>query len=100
MELAPDEQITFVTEEGLQYDVTRKSWGFYATPSLNGRLARFHLKPVMVKNRTGRFFILLVEAGKEADFNRYVEEEKLEIICWMDTTEALDKIEYGLKGSV
>ena len=37
--LAADEQVTLTTEQGGEYDVTRKSWGFYATPSTNGRLS-------------------------------------------------------------
>ena len=65
MHLAPDEQITFVTEDGNEYDVTRKDWGFYAGPSLNGRLAGFNLRAVLLKNRIGRYFVLLVEKGKE-----------------------------------
>jgi hypothetical protein len=36
--LTPDEQITLVTEKGAEYDVARKDWGFYATPS---RTVRF-----------------------------------------------------------
>src|SRR5258708_1333337 len=74
MHLAADEQITFVTEESKEYDVTRKDWGFYAGPSLNGRLAKFNLRAVLVKNRIGRFFVMLVEHGKEHLFQRYVDE--------------------------
>ena len=37
--LDPDEQISLTTDAGAEYDVTRKDWGFYATPSLNERLA-------------------------------------------------------------
>src|SRR5204863_5563233 len=48
--LEPDEQVTFQTESGGEYDVVRKSWGFYATPSLNGRLERFNLRAVLVKS--------------------------------------------------
>jgi hypothetical protein len=89
MSLQPDEQITFVTEAGGEYDVTRKDWGFYAAPSLNGRLANFNLRAVLVKNRVDRFFVLLVERGKEDAFMRYVEGEPLEIVAWLDSTEAL-----------
>src|SRR2546429_8368353 len=72
MRLEPDEQITFKTEDGKEYDVTRKEWGFYAGPSLNGRLATFNLRAVLVKNRLERFFVLLVARGKEESFKRYV----------------------------
>ena len=44
LELDADEQITLVTESGAEYDVARKDWGFYATPSLNGRLESFGLR--------------------------------------------------------
>ncbi len=98
MRLAPDEQITFKTDDGKEYDVTRKEWGFYAAPSLNGRLADFKLRAVLVKNRIGRFFVLLVECGKEEAFNRYVESEPLSIVAWLDTTENLKRLEAQIGG--
>jgi len=96
MYLTPDEQITFKTDDGKEYDVTRKAWGFYAGPSLNGRLADFSLRAVLVKNRVERYFVLLIERGKEGDFNRYVAEEPLKIIAWLDTTENLRRLEGRL----
>lgn len=97
MRLDADEQVTFVTESGGEYDVTRKAWGFYATPSMNGRLARFDLRPVLVKNRLDRFFLLLVEAGKEGLFQEYVDREPLEIVCWMDSLENLKTLEEKVR---
>lgn len=84
IELAPDEQVTFVTPDGGEYDVTRKAWGFYATPSLNGRLPRFGLRARLVKNPEGRFFIVLVEEGREAEFDRYARDEDLTIVTDWD----------------
>jgi hypothetical protein len=98
MRLAPDEQITFLTEQGAEYDLTRKDWGFYATPSLNGRLASFNLRAVLVKNRVDRFFVMLVERGKEDLFERYVRQEPLNIVCWMDSLEALQALEAAVEG--
>lgn len=97
MRLAPDEQITFVTDDGGEYDLTRKEWGFYATPSLNGRLAGFNLRAVLVKNRVNRFFVMLVERGKEDAFDRYVRQEPLTIITWLDTLEVLQALEGALE---
>jgi len=97
IELEPDEQVTFVTPTGGEYDVARKSWGFYATPSLNGRLRNFGLKAVLVKNRIDRFFIFLVEEGKEDLFLDYVRKEPLEIICWLDNEEHLGELEKRMK---
>ncbi|MGE3316484.1 MAG: hypothetical protein AB7O26_15315, partial [Planctomycetaceae bacterium] len=34
--LEPEEQITLATASGTEHDVVRKSWGYYATGSLNG----------------------------------------------------------------
>jgi hypothetical protein len=97
MRLAADEQVTFFTEDGAEYDLTRKEWGFYATPSLNGRLAGFNLRAVLVKNRVDRFFVLLVERGKEEAFDRYVRSEPLKIVAWLDSLEALQGLEASLE---
>jgi len=97
--LEADEQVTFVTESGREFDVARKDWGFYATPSLNGRLQKFGLRAVLVKHATTkRFYLLLVEAGKEKGFEDYIQTEGSKIVCWMDSEEALEKLEKKLKG--
>lgn len=93
LRLEPNEQVTLVTEAGAQYDVARKNWGFYATPSLNGRLASFGLRGVLVRNPSGRYFVLLVEKGKQAEFDAYVKSERLAIVCWMDSDESLRALE-------
>ncbi|MCX7307270.1 MAG: hypothetical protein NTZ72_04685 [Afipia sp.] len=95
--LDADEQVTFLTEQGGEYDLTRKSWGFYATPSLNGRLANFNLRAVLVKNRVDRFFVMLVERGKEEAFDRYVKAEPLKVVAWLDTLESLKTLEASLE---
>ena len=96
LDLEPNEQVTFVTELGAEYDVARKDWGFYATPSLNGRLPQFGLNPVLVRNKiTGRYFVMLVEKGKHNSFKEYVKEECLEVILWMNDTQELDQFVEG-----
>jgi hypothetical protein len=97
--LDPDEQVTFVTEAGGELDVTRKDWGFYATPSLNARLSGFGLRAVLVRNRINRFFVLLVEDGKDAEFARYLELEDLALVTWLDSDEALRRLEERLAGA-
>lgn len=97
--LAANEQVTLVTESGAEYDVARKEWGFYATPSLNGRLRKFGLRAVLVKHpATKHFYLFLVEAGKEKGFENYIQTEGHQIISWMDSDEALEKLEEKLKG--
>lgn len=84
VELEPDEQVTFTTSDGGEYDVTRKSWGFYATPSTNRRLERYGLRAVIVRNRLDHVFVLLVERGHESDFEDYAASERLEVVTWLD----------------
>jgi SAM-dependent methyltransferase len=81
--LEPDEQVTFVTESGTEYDVVRKSWGYYATPSLNSRLPSFGLKSALVRSGD-RLYLLLVEADKEAEFHAYLERQGMEVASWLD----------------
>ncbi len=93
VELAPNEQITLKTESGSEYDIVRKSWGYYATPSLNGRLKSFGLKTALVKSFSSKFYILLVEIGKEKEFQKYLKMEELTIVCWLDNDEHLENLE-------
>jgi hypothetical protein len=97
--LEADELVTFVTESGAEYDVARKSWGFYATPSLNGRLTQFGWRALLVKNPQGRFYIFLVESGKEADCERYLKVEEHTVVCWLDSDQALETLEGKLRVS-
>lgn len=96
--LDADEQVTFLTEAGAEYDVTRKGWGYYATPSLNGRLSGFGLRAVLARSRiTGRAFLLLVETGKEAEFEAYAAQEEMTILAWLDSDAALDRVQAALE---
>ena len=97
IQLEANEQVTFTLPKGAEYDVTRKEWGFYATPSLNGRLEKFGLRGVLIKNRvTKRFFVLLVEKGKEPAFDEYCRAENLVAVAWLDSTVALESLEKKL----
>jgi SAM-dependent methyltransferase len=82
--LDPDEQVTFVTPSGAEYDVARKSWGFYATGSLDARLPRFNLRAALVVNPAGRHYIFLVERGWEADCQSYMDAEGIRVAAWLD----------------
>jgi hypothetical protein len=96
--LEPDEQVTFTTPAGGEYDIARKDWGFYATPSLNGRLPQFGLRGVLIRNTlTGRYFVFLVERGQEKAFDAYMQQESLEVIAWLDSTESLDALAAKVK---
>jgi len=90
--LSADEQVTFTTEAGGEFDVTRKSWGFYATPSTNGRLKTFGLRAALVRNTAGRLFVVLVEQGKENEFFAYVEADKQTLLTWLDDDTSVERI--------
>lgn len=91
IELAADEQVTFVTGSGTEYDVARKAWGYYATPSLNGRLVDFNLRAVLVKSDlVERFYIHLVERGREAEHAAYCRDLSVRVVLWLDDDAALE----------
>ena len=87
-----DEQVTFVTPDGKEYDVTRKSWGFYATPSTNGRLREFGWRSALVRSPNGRHNVMLVDGSRLQDFEAYVGREALKVICWLDDDSTLAAI--------
>jgi hypothetical protein len=91
--LNPEEQVTFLASSAGEYDVARKEWGFYATPSLNGRLPSFQIKSALVKNTDGRFFVMLVEKEKSSQFEAYLQKEKMTVVCYLDDEESLRRIE-------
>lgn len=82
--LKPDEQVTFVTPEAKEHDFGAKSWGFYATPSVNGRLKDQGLKTALVKNSLGRFFVMVVDKNKLNEFEAYLQSDKNSVVQWLD----------------
>lgn len=84
IELDPDEQATFVTDSGTEYDVVRKSWGYYATPSINDRLKTRGLRGVLARSESGKIYLLLVEHDREDEFHHYLQAEHMELLVWLD----------------
>jgi hypothetical protein len=99
IELSPDEQVTFVTESGKEYDVMRKSWGYFATPSINNRLKRFGLRAVLIQDSGAKLFVCLVEQGKEEDFLSYLDIDQARILCWLDNDESVQHLVETFEGS-
>ncbi len=83
IELEDDEQVTFKTKRGGEYDGVRQSWGCCATPSTDCRLPRFGLRAVIIKGRE-RYFVVLVEDGCEKLFRKYVKDHRYIIVLWLD----------------
>ena len=88
VELEPGEVVTF--EGG--FDVTRKEWGYYATPSLNGRLREHGLRAALVLGG-GKLYLLLLEEGSEQAFEDYLREQELRVVAWLDSDEAVRRFE-------
>jgi hypothetical protein len=85
--LEEDEMVTFLAEGDLEYDVTRKNWGFYATPSINGRLKKFGWKTALVRGVDRKYYVFLVDALRRHEFSEYIEKEQHQIIEWLDEKE-------------
>jgi hypothetical protein len=88
VELDPDEIVTFRTASGTEYDVGRKDWGYYATPS-HRRLRKHGLRMALCANDDGRVTVLAVEAGCEDAFTEYLDEQPMRVVAWLDSDEAV-----------
>lgn len=86
-----------MTESEGEYDVVRKSWGFYATPSINQRLPKFGLRAALGKSTDGKFYIFLVERGKDKEFDEYVNAERVKVVSWLYEDDKLKKLEQLLE---
>lgn len=82
--LEPNEQVTFLTENGAEFDFVRKDWGYYATPSMNKRLKKFGFKTALVQNNAGNVYIFAVEIVKMDLFEAYCENHKQTVLMWLD----------------
>jgi hypothetical protein len=83
IKLQSNEQVTFIEDEK-EYDVAKKDWGFYATPSINGRLKSFGYKTALVMNSVGKYYVMIVDKEKMEKFNKYIISEKSSVVQWLD----------------
>lgn len=84
IQLDADEQVTFVTSSGKQHDFTAKAWGFYTTPSVNGRLKDQGFKTALVRNQGGRVYVMTVERERLDEFSAYITTEGMVVEEWLD----------------
>lgn len=82
--LEADEQITFIAPTGGEHDFAAKSWGFYATPSVNRRLVSQGFKTALVRNSQGAVYVMVVVPAKMDAFKQYLDEEKQQVLEWLD----------------
>ena len=81
--LKSNEMLTFVNGK-VEYDIVKKNWGYYATPSINSRLLKFSLKTCIIKSKvTNNSFIILVQKNKKKEFNKYLKNESCIVVKWL-----------------
>ena len=85
IKLDKNEMVSFVTKSGKEYDFISKDWGFYVTPSINGRLKKEGFKIAMVINKHRKIYIMAVEKEKKKTtlFKQYCAKEGLKILKWL-----------------
>ena len=104
VELEAQEQVTFTSPSGSEYDVVRKPWGYYATPSMNGRLADHGLRAALCVGvprpgqENARMYVLLVERGRESELEEYMGSEGMRVAAWLDTDRAVAGAAKRLEG--
>lgn len=95
--LNTNENITFKTLKKKEYDICKKNWGFYVTPSLNKRLIKFGYRAALVKSKDfNTYAILIVEKEKKKSFFKYLISQNMFLICWLNNSN-LSKIKKYFK---
>jgi len=85
IELGADEMITFTGPDAHEYDVVKKSWGYYATPSIDKRLPAYGLRAGLMRNiDTRHCFVVLVRDNALDDWQSYMADERQELVGWLD----------------
>jgi hypothetical protein len=73
-----------------EYDVAKKDWGYYATPSINGRLKKFGFRTFLIKNKRDKLYIFLVFKNKLRSFKKYCKDDNQKIV--MELTNGIKKV--------
>ncbi len=84
IELLPQEMVSVVSISSRECDITATEWGFYLGSSTNSRMREAGFKVALVKNQSGKIFVNAVEDDKTEMFNKYLVDQKSEIIMWLD----------------
>lgn len=85
--LEPNEMVTMMSPDGLRHDFTAKNWGFYATPSVNGRLKSEGFKTALVRNLKGYVYVMCVAKSSIEEFEAYCRHEQQSVLEWLDERE-------------
>ena len=97
LKLANNELITIKVNKKTEYDITRKNWGFYSTPSINKRLLKYRFDSAITHNPNfGTYFMMIVEKNKKKEFIKYLKSQNMVLITWL-TKKKLEKIKKIFK---
>ena len=97
IKLSNDELVTIKVNKKSEYDITRKNWGFYSTPSINKRLLKYGFDSAITYNPNyGTYFMMIVEKNKKKEFIKYLKSQDMVLITWL-TKKKLNKIKKIFK---
>lgn len=89
--LNKDEQITLKFLQS-EYDIARKSWGYYVTPSLQKRCKANNLNGAIIFNKkNNQTNFVLVNSKKKIFFKKYLDINNYKIISWINSNKKFKK---------
>ena len=74
-----NDQVTFINKKS-EFDVVKKNWGYYATPSINKRLKRFNFRTFLTQNTFKSIYVMIVHKEKIKEFKKYLKDDKIKIV--------------------
>jgi 2-polyprenyl-3-methyl-5-hydroxy-6-metoxy-1,4-benzoquinol methylase len=95
--LKNDEIVTFSDKNNNEYDIGKKSWGYYATPSINGRLKNNNFHSYLIKNIYEKIYLMIVHNSKQLNFNKYINDNHLKILLKLDNFLSTGKLNEELE---
>ena len=85
LNLSQNEQITLKFSNS-KYDIAKKLWGYYVTPSFQHRCKLNRLKVAIVLSKNNnQFNFVLVNNKKKKFFKIFLKKNNYKIIHWLDT---------------
>lgn len=82
--LKNDELVT-LKDGKKEFDIGKKNWGYYGTPTLNKRLPNFGYTAALIRHKVfDTYAVLIVDKKKKKIFLNYLKKEDMIIICWLN----------------
>ena len=97
--LKDHEQITFMDGKH-EYDFGKKDWGYYSTPSINGRLKQNGYQVYLVKNVHGKIYLMSVKNSKISNFKKYCSTDHQKILLKLDNFDSEAKLISSLQNHI